>query len=210
MLIATRDRYFGNAKKHWSILRCQHKIMRIYGNRQLKTVPGQRTRPTAARVREALFNIWGGSLAQSRWLDLCAGNGSMGAEALCRGASRVVGIEQYGKACKVIEHNWQQVAREEQSYEILKGDILVKIKKLTGQQFDWIYFDPPYDSYLYLPVLKAIASLNLVTPEGAIAVEHNPRLWQAKEVSGLEIYRTKTYGNTTLSFYAVADSLNRV
>lgn len=184
--------------------------MRIYGNRQLKTVPGQRTRPTAARVREALFNIWGGSLAQSRWLDLCAGNGSMGAEALCRGASRVVGIEQYGKACKVIEHNWQQVAREEQSYEILKGDILVKIKKLTGQQFDWIYFDPPYDSYLYLPVLKAIASLNLVTPEGAIAVEHNPRLWQAKEVSGLEIYRTKTYGNTTLSFYAVADSLNRV
>lgn len=184
--------------------------MRIYGNRQLKTVPGQRTRPTAARVREALFNIWGDRLAQSRWLDLCAGNGSMGAEALCRGASRVVGIEQYGKACKVIEHNWQQVARGEQSYEILKGDILVKIKKLTGQQFDWIYFDPPYDSYLYLPVLKAIASLNLVTPEGAIAVEHNPRLWQAQEVSGLEIYRTKSYGNTTLSFYAVANSLERV
>ena len=180
-----------------------HKSMRIYGNRQLRTVPGQRTRPTAARVREALFYIWGDRLSQSSWLDLCAGNGSMGAEALCRGASRVVGIEQYGKACKVIEYNWQQVAKPEQSFELYKGDVLTKIKKLTGQQFDWIYFDPPYDSYLYLPVLKAIAALKLVTLEGAIAVEHNPKLWQAKEVPGLEIYRTKSYGNTTLSFYAV-------
>ena len=69
--------------------------MRIYGNRQLKTVPGQRTRPTSARVREALFNILARSrITGCRWLDLCAGNGSMGAEALCRGASKVVGIEQ--------------------------------------------------------------------------------------------------------------------
>jgi len=177
--------------------------MRIYGNRQLKTVPGQRTRPTSARVREALFNIWRDRIANSNWLDLCAGNGSMGAEALCRGASKVVGIEEYGKACKVIEQNWQQVAQSQQTYQIIKGDVLAKIKNLAGQKFDWIYFDPPYDSYLYLPVLKAIASLELVTIEGAIAVEHNPQLWQAKEVSGLEIYRTKSYGNTTLSFYAI-------
>ena len=180
--------------------------MRIYGNRQLKTVPGQRTRPTAARVREALFNIWRDRITDCRWLDLCAGNGSMGAEALCRGASKVVGIEQYGKACTIIEQNWQQVAHSEQSYQVIKGDVLVKIKNLEGQQFDWIYFDPPYDSYVYLPVLKAIASLKLVTPEGAIAVEHNPKIWQAKQVPGLELYRTKTYGNTTLSFYAIIQS----
>ena len=60
--------------------------MRIYGNRQLKTLPGQITRPTPARVREAVFNIWQGSVENCRWLDLCAGSGSMGAEALCRGA----------------------------------------------------------------------------------------------------------------------------
>lgn len=177
--------------------------MRIYGNRQLKTVPGAKTRPTAARVREALFNIWRDRIPGCSWLDLCAGNGSMGAEALCRGATKVVGIEQYGKACKAIESNWQQVAQPEQSYEIIQGDVLHKMKKLTGQQFNWIYFDPPYDSYLYLPVLKAIAALELVNIDGAIAVEHNPQLWQAKEVLGLEIYRTKSYGNTTLTFYAV-------
>jgi len=181
--------------------------MRIYGNRQLKTVPGQRTRPTSARVREALFNIWRDRITDCRWLDLCAGNGSMGAEALCRGARKVVGIEQYPKACTIIEQNWQQIATPEQSYQVIKGDVLVKIKGLEGQKFDWIYFDPPYDSYLYLPVIKAIAQLELVTPEGAIAVEHNPKFWQAKEVEGLEIYRTKTYGNTTLSFYALKSSL---
>lgn len=180
--------------------------MRIYGNRQLKTLPGQRTRPTSARVREALFNIWRDRIEGCRWLDLCAGNGSMGAEALCRGASKVVGIEQHAKACTIIEQNWQQIARSEQSFQVIKGDVLVKIKSLSGQQFDWIYFDPPYDSYVYLPVLKAIASLKLLTLEGAIAVEHNPKLWQAKQVSGLELYRTKTYGNTTLSFYAIEDS----
>ena len=177
--------------------------MRIYGNRQLKTIPGQRTRPTSARVREALFNMWREQIEGSSWLDLCAGNGSMGAEALCRGASKVVGIEQYGKACQMIRQNWQPIAQSEQFYQVLQGDVLVRLKTLAGQQFDWIYFDPPYDSYLYLPVLKAIAALKLVTTEGAIAVEHNPQLWQAKEVSGLEIYRTKSYGNTTLSFYAL-------
>ena len=161
--------------------------MRIYGNRQLKTVPGQRTRPTSARVREALFNIWRDRITGCSWLDLCAGNGSMGAEALCRGANRVVGIEKYPKACRIIEQNWQQIAQPEQSFQVIKGDVLVKIKELEGQKFDWIYLDPPYDSYVYLPVLKAIASLNLVTLEGAIAVEHNPQLWQAKIVPGLEI-----------------------
>jgi 16S rRNA (guanine966-N2)-methyltransferase len=175
--------------------------MRIYGNRQLKTVPGQRTRPTSARVREALFNMWREEIVGSRWLDLCAGNGSMGAEALCRGATEVVGIEQYAKACHVIEDNWQQLVQPEQSFKVLKGDVLLKIKSLEGQQFDWIYFDPPYDSYLYLPVLKAIASFKLIRSTGAIAVEHNPKLWQAKEVPGLIIYRTKSYGNTTLTFY---------
>ncbi|MER3475705.1 MAG: 16S rRNA (guanine(966)-N(2))-methyltransferase RsmD, partial [Leptolyngbya sp. ERB_1_2] len=68
--------------------------LRIYGNRSLKTLPGQETRPTLARVREAVFNIWQGSIEQCRWLDLCTGSGSMGAEALCRGASIVIGIEQ--------------------------------------------------------------------------------------------------------------------
>ncbi|MFM6278371.1 MAG: RsmD family RNA methyltransferase, partial [Dolichospermum sp.] len=76
--------------------------LRIYGNRLIKTLPGENTRPTSARVREALFNIWQGRITGCRWLDLCAGSGAMGAEALCREASVVIGIEQPSLACGII------------------------------------------------------------------------------------------------------------
>ncbi|MGK7897421.1 MAG: 16S rRNA (guanine(966)-N(2))-methyltransferase RsmD [Xenococcus sp. (in: cyanobacteria)] len=182
--------------------------MRIYGNRQLKTLPGQNTRPTAARVREALFNIWQGQIADCFWLDLCAGNGSMGAEALCRGATEVVGIEKNIKACSIIKQNWQKVATTEQKFQVIRGDVTVKINLLKKRQFDLIYFDPPYDSNLYQPVLNAIASRKLLTPEGKIAVEHNSRFWQANEIPGLEIYQTKNYGNTTITFYHSQENIN--
>ncbi|MBE9011730.1 RsmD family RNA methyltransferase, partial [Pseudanabaenaceae cyanobacterium LEGE 13415] len=90
--------------------------LRIYGNRPIKTLPGQETRPTLARVREAVFNIWQSSIENCRWLDLCTGSGSMGAEALCRGVSTVIGIEQSAAACRIIEQNWKQVAKPDQSY----------------------------------------------------------------------------------------------
>ncbi|GAB4238431.1 MAG: 16S rRNA (guanine(966)-N(2))-methyltransferase RsmD [Stanieria sp.] len=175
--------------------------MRIYGNRQLKTLPGQLTRPTSAKVREALFNIWQGKIAHCRWLDLCAGNGSMGAEALCRGAAEVVGIEQNNRACGIIRQNWQQVAQPNQKFRLLRGDVITRIKSLAGEKFDRIYFDPPYASQLYQPVLEAIATLQLLALSGEIAVEHDPKSWQAIAIDGLEIKQEKIYGNTALTFY---------
>ncbi len=86
--------------------------LRGYGKRSLKTLPGQLTRPTAARVREAVFNIWRDRVPGCRWLDLCAGTGSMGAEALGRGAAIAVAVEQSGRACGVIRHNWHLMARD--------------------------------------------------------------------------------------------------
>jgi 16S rRNA (guanine966-N2)-methyltransferase len=177
------------------------KMLRIYGNRQLKSLPGQNTRPTSARVREALFNIWQGEVAGCHWLDLCAGNGSMGAEALCRGAIKAVAIEQNGKACQIIRENWQQVSTKEQNFRIIKGDIRFKLQQLQIQQFDLIYFDPPYAGGLYDSVLSQISTFNLLTSKGEIAVEHNPKQWEAKPIKGLEIYREKVYGNTALTFY---------
>lgn len=175
--------------------------MRIYGNRQLKTLPGRETRPTAARVREALFNIWQGKILNSNWLDLCAGNGSMGAEALCRGAKQVVGIEQSGRACAIIKENWTKVAQSEQKYKVLRGDVLGKLKSLVEEEFDYIYFDPPYASELYQPVLEIIADNHLLAVGGEIAVEHNPSLWSGIEIQGLTIMGKKVYGNTGITFY---------
>lgn len=174
--------------------------LRIYGNRLLKTLPGIETRPTSARVREALFNIWQGEISGCRWLDICTGSGSMGAEALCRGASLVVGIEQSSRACAIIQENWQQVANDEQTFELLRGNVLEKLPKLKGQ-FDRIYFDPPYASGLYEFVLNALAQHQLLDANGEIAVEHNPQGWNPPLIPTWEICREKVYGNTGLTFY---------
>ena len=182
--------------------------LRIYGNRLLKTLPGQATRPTPGRVREALFNIWQGSIAGCHWLDLCSGSGAMGAEALARGASTVVGIEQSGRACAVIQENWQKVAHPDQSFKLLRGDILQQLPRLTGQQFDHIYFDPPYASDLYLPVLQHIGQHQLLASDGELAVEYDPNRWPVpvlttflNQVAPLTLRHQKNYGNTGILFF---------
>jgi len=123
----------------------------------------------------------------------------MGAEALCRGAWIVVGIEQSAPACRIIEQNWKQVAKPDQSYQVLRGDVVKRLNHLSGQQFDRIYFDPPYDGELYVPVLGMIAELNLLSPKGELAVEHRPGFTFPD--LRLTIVRQKRYGNTALTFY---------
>lgn len=186
--------------------------LRIYGNRPLKTLPGQATRPTPARVREALFNIWQSEIEGCRWLDLCTGSGAMGAEALCRGAARVVGIEQSGKACAVIQQNWQAIATPSQSFRLIRGDVTKKLSSLAGEDgepFDRIYFDPPYASDLYAPVIAAIAHHHLLAEGGELAVEHSPEILDeaameaiAPPNTGFSLCRYKRYGNTALAFFA--------
>lgn len=175
--------------------------IRIYGNRELKTLPGQQTRPTSARVREALFNIWRPYLAGSHWLDLCAGSGAMGAEALCRGAQQATAIEQSGAACRVIQQNWQKVAQPDQTFQILKGDVRQQLRRLS-EPVDLVYFDPPYASGLYDPVLKALAQHPMVQT-AEIAVEHSPEHWTGDPPLGLTLIRQKRYGSTQLSFFRV-------
>ncbi len=192
--------------------------MRIYGNRLIKTLPGTLTRPTTSRVREAIFEIWRRQMAGCRWLDLCCGSGSMGAEALCRGASLVVGIEQSGRACAVIRENWQRIARPDQNWQVLRGDVGRRLPKLT-QTFDRIYFDPPYDGGIYEKVLGAIASKTTHIPvvdnseketatiapllalDGELGVEHAPTQMLPQEIHGIIAQRTKIYGNSAVTFY---------
>jgi 16S rRNA (guanine966-N2)-methyltransferase len=178
--------------------------IRIYGNRELKTLPGLDTRPTPAKVRQALFNIWHGSIAGCRWLDLCSGSGAMGAEALCRSAQMAVGIEQASAACSIIEENWQKVATAGQTVRVLRGDVIKRLADLEGQTFDRIYFDPPYAGGLYQPVLAEIDRLGLLAPLGELAVEHSPDSQLSilpSSLPTLELCRYKVYGNTAISFY---------
>jgi 16S rRNA (guanine(966)-N(2))-methyltransferase RsmD len=125
----------------------------------------------------------------------------MGAEALGRGAAVVIGIEQSGRACAMIQQNWQKVSTSHQVFQVLRGDVLAHLKKLADQPFDRIYFDPPYASPLYQPVIAAIAQSHLLAPDGELAVEHGSTNWQLDPIAGLEMCREKVYGHTALTFY---------
>lgn len=176
--------------------------MRIYGNREIKTLSGKDTRPTTSKVREALFNIWQDKIECASWLDLCAGNGTMGAEALCRGAFEAIAIEKSSIACQIIRENWQKVASENQEFKVLRGDILHRLKGLKGLKFDLIYFDPPYYCDFYNDVLNAVYNYQLLKPNiGEIGVEYNPKRSNLKEDHNLQLIDTKFYGNVAINFY---------
>lgn len=173
--------------------------LRISGNRLLQTPKGDVSRPTLGRVREAVFNIWQAEVEDCRWLDLCAGSGSMGAEALCHGAAWVTGIEQSPKAIAVIEQNWTKVAKPSQETRLMRGNVVTRLPQLAGEQFDLIYFDPPYASNLYAKVLPLLVSHQLLSPDGELAIEHGSR-YKLQLPPGLALRRCKTYGSSAVSF----------
>jgi 16S rRNA (guanine(966)-N(2))-methyltransferase RsmD len=139
----------------------------------------------------------------------------MGAEALCRGAATVIGIEQDSRACEVIRQNWQQVATPDQQFKVWRGDVRQRLRDLetevATQPFDHIYFDPPYASQLYEPVLAAIVHHQLLAADGELAVEHateHATLSNGTALAippGLALCRQKHYGATTLSFFSPSD-----
>ncbi|MCM1985054.1 16S rRNA (guanine(966)-N(2))-methyltransferase RsmD [Lyngbya confervoides] len=174
--------------------------LRIYGKRTIQTLPGSLTRPTAAKVRESIFNIWAERIPNCRWLDLCSGSGAMGAEALMRGAREVTGIERYAPACKIIRENWQRVSRSDQKFVVLRGDVCKMLLKLQPA-YDLIYFDPPYQSQLYEPVLEILGERRLLNAAGAIASEHDRQIQLPDRIGALQVFQQRTYGNTRLTFY---------
>ncbi len=174
--------------------------IRIYGNRALRTLPGEATRPTPSRVRAALFNIWQTRVRGAHWLDLCSGSGAMAAEALCRGAARVIATEQSTPAARLVESNCRPLVGEAQQFELRKGDIRRSLAGLQGQPFDLVYFDPPYDSDLYAAVLPLLIQLELLSPDAEICCEQRSSR-TLDPVAGLECYRIKAYGSTSLSFW---------
>lgn len=172
--------------------------IRLSGRRSLQTPTGLATRPTPARVRNAIFNIWQFEVLDCRWLDLCAGSGAMGGEALLRGAQVVWGIEQSPKACAAIERNWRSLQHDAQETRLLKGDICRLLASLTTPAFDLIYFDPPYDGDLYEPVLSLIAERSLLAKTGQIAVEHRPER-SLTLPAAFELRQCRRYGSTAVS-----------
>lgn len=127
------------------------------------------------------------------------GSGAMGAEALLRGADRVVAIEVNGSTCKIITENLSKVSTTDR-FQVIKIDALKGISKLT-ETFDLIYFDPPYESNLYLPVLTTID--RVCHRDTKIAVEHSNYHPLPQTIGNLVQTDGRVYGQTCLSFFAL-------
>jgi len=173
-----------------------------YKGRRLKTLEGLHVRPTSDRLRETLFNILAPRIEGARLIDLCAGSGAIGIEALSRGAAAVTFIENNRRAAQLISENLRHCGIAE-GVRLINRDALSGLKYLAEQQlqYDIVYLDPPYDSQLYSPLLWLLAKNSLVAAEGVVIVEHRCQLLLEECYDDLCAYRELTQGETQLTFF---------
>jgi 16S rRNA (guanine966-N2)-methyltransferase len=165
---------------------------------------GMNTRPTADRVREALFSIIQSrfGLEGSRVLDICAGTGSLGIEALSREAASCCFIEHDRNAVALLKRNLIAAHCGERA-DILELDALKALRLLSvrGARFDIVLFDPPYASGLYNTVPEMLCSLSLLADEGLFIAESSTRNVLPDHLGNLAKDDRRVYGDTALEFY---------
>jgi len=183
-------------------------IAGTYRGRRLRTLAGSMIRPTSDRLRETLFNILAPWIDGSRFLDVCAGSGAVGIEALSRGASEVTFIEQSRDACAVIEANLNTVgAARFATIERRNVSAALKALEQGSKQFDIAFFDPPYSSEMYLDTMEQLGSGNLIVPAGIVVVEHRAKFPPNSEYEKLYRFRELRQGESALGFYEFRASL---
>jgi 16S rRNA (guanine966-N2)-methyltransferase len=173
-----------------------------YRGRILKSPPDGKTRPTSDRLRETLFNILNPRLSdETRFLDLCAGSGAVGIEALSRGVKRAVFVEIARKACALIEENLDHLEIPEEQTEVFQSDAEKFLAK-TAETFDVVYYDPPYAEN-YAGVLRKFGDpdSNLLSENGVLIAEHHAKENMPDLVGELRRWRLLKQGDSCLSFY---------
>lgn len=176
-------------------------IAGVAKGRKLKPVPGTGTRPIMDRVKEALFSILGPRVPDCSFLDLFAGTGSVGIEALSRGAERAVFVENARLAIKVIEENLQSTGLADQA-EIVKADVRDYLRAPAREPFEIIYIAPPQYKGLWLETLTLLDEhIDHLAPDGLCIIQIDPLERQAVTLSALRPYDERRYGNTLLWFF---------
>ena len=189
--------FFGSIEKQYT--------MRITGGigrgRKLKVPAGSKVRPTSDKVKQALFNILGDRVPGSVFLDLFAGAGGIGLEALSRGAERVVFVDGSRESLDVVKRNIDQAG-----FGIHAEAVLSKVepflKKRSGP-YDIVFLDPPYTMEM-LPLLQLVSGSGLLKPGGIVIAEHFKKQASPETAGTLALYREAKYGDTVLAFYAMS------
>ncbi len=160
----------------------------------LKTISGLDTRPTTDRVKETLFNMLNPFLLDCQFLDLFAGSGQMGLEAVSRGAQKAVFVENNKKAAACIEQNIQ-FTKFTENCTLLRKDVVSAIRWMEGREdFDIVFMDPPYDKNLEADALRALSSSAIIHEGSLVIVEAslNTDLSYAVDF-GYEVTKEKAY-----------------
>jgi 16S rRNA (guanine(966)-N(2))-methyltransferase RsmD len=180
-------------------------IAGIYRSRPLRSMPGLDLRPTADRLRETLFNVLTAgnpsALAGTMWVDLFAGTGAMGLEALSRGAAMVHFVESSAKAADLVQKNLQSLGITK-NFEALRQDVVRAVEALKKAKADFVFLDPPYRmNEAYRQTLEALAGSSLLKPDGTVIAEHDKRFDPGEGFGKLQRLRKLEQGDSALSFY---------
>jgi len=178
-------------------------ISGLYRGRILRSPAGLKTRPTSDRLRETLFNVLAPSINdETRFLDLCAGTGAIGIEALSRGAAHVTFVDKSRRVCALIEENLDSLDVPEAQTEVVCLPAENFTSRANERPWDISFFDPPYEID-YGPVLFdfGMHSQRLLSEDGMLVVEHHAKKQMPETVGHLRRWRTLKQGDTILSFY---------
>jgi 16S rRNA (guanine966-N2)-methyltransferase len=183
-------------------------IAGICRGKKLSAPPGKATRPTSDRVKEALFSILASRIdfAAVRVLDICAGTGGLGIEALSRGAMSCCFIECNASVKLILEKNILDTCCQDRS-EILTMDAVKALRVVAGrtQRYDLAFFDPPYDSELYNYVPEALDSSGLLTPGSILVAECSSRNPLPESCGRLKRFDRRVYGETALELFSLEE-----
>lgn len=172
-------------------------IAGAYKGRNLKSPPSLDVRPTSDRLRETLFNVIAPRIEDVRFLDLCAGSGAVGIEALSRGVSHATLVDRSRRSCQLIESNLKLCRVPEEQWDIYCAEVNEFLKQ-NDSRWDIIYFDPPYkDDYLKTLGLAAAR----LSDDGLLIAEHHHKTELPDLVKNLERSRILKQGDSALSFY---------
>lgn len=176
-----------------------------YRSRPVKSLPGLDLRPTSDRLRETLFNVLSAArtLEDSVWIDLFAGTGAVGIEALSRGARQVFFVESERKHARLIRENLQSLKISE-GFEVYENDTMSALRSLdaSGETCDFCFLDPPYNMRgAYERTLEFLGESRLVGPSSIVIAEHEKRFELGESFGALALYRKIVQGDTGLSLY---------
>lgn len=180
--------------------------------RKLRAVPGDETRPITDRVKQSLFDILGGDVVGAHFLDLFAGTGSVGIEALSRGAARAVFVERRAAAVQVIRHNLETTRLADRA-QIVRADVFVFLSRPAVDEapFDFVYVAPPQYRGLWADTLRGLDAENnpLLLAESLIIVQIHPKEYTPLSLTNLALTDQRDYGSTLLCFYEPITFANR-